>query len=327
MSIEGGKSAATQRYAAMGLCVESDFVLPWVPLAAARRPVDVEFVRGRRFPSPQPNARHIGSKSGKLGAIHGFEDCSGLHALVHGVGRYWIRPGGETVTYVLNEDVDLADAQHWFCSLVLGVASLQQRRIVLHASGVVVADRGVAFVGNGGTGKTTLAASFGREGQPLLSEDALPVRIAPDTVHAVPFLPGIRLWRESIDRLAGSERHYQRALSWLDKERIPVGGEWGAVCCDEVPLRVIYDLSPAEGHEGIDITETTGVAKVMRLVSSVYFANALSAEGQVGLVEDAERLGRFVRLRRLTYSRTFEALPALRAAILCDLDAVGRGLA
>ncbi len=60
---------------------------------------------------------------------------------------------------------------------VVPYSSYIQKKAVLHASAVVVADNAVAFVGESGAGKSTLGEGLNDLGFPTLSDDLLPCRI------------------------------------------------------------------------------------------------------------------------------------------------------
>ena len=308
------------------MCVETDFDFALLPAAGDSRLVDLEFVRGHCFPPASAAARHFGSSASTPGALSGFEDENGVQIQIGSVGRYWLKEGTRVMSYELDQCCSHADAQHWFSGFVLGVVAQLQQRTVLHASAVMIDGKGVAFIGVGGTGKTTLAASFGRVGVPVLSEDSLPVRVEPEGVVATPYVPGIRLWPQSLAELGGTDSSYDLALSWQLKRRVPIGGEWGRVAQEEAPLGAVYDLSPNLAGSGeIVVDEITGAEKVMRLVGSTYFAEVLSPLQQVKLMDRLKVVADAVRMRRITYPRTFEALPALREAISRDATEVAHG--
>ncbi len=60
------------------------------------------------------------------------------------------------------------------CLRLSGIAS---RLLVLHAAGLSQSGRGVLLIGQGGAGKTTLAAALNAEGFGLLGDDVIPVNL------------------------------------------------------------------------------------------------------------------------------------------------------
>jgi hypothetical protein len=76
----------------------------------------------------------------------------------------------------------------WVRSVVPFSAALRGR-LTLHASGVALQGRAVAFVGESGAGKSTLALAFQQGGCEILADDLLPVRFAEG---GGPFIPDLR---------------------------------------------------------------------------------------------------------------------------------------
>lgn len=67
----------------------------------------------------------------------------------------------------------------------------------LHASGAVVGDRAVLFVGDSGMGKSTTAGFFARSGCPLLTDDFAALRSDDGQIWIDPGYPSVRLFMDS----------------------------------------------------------------------------------------------------------------------------------
>jgi hypothetical protein len=65
--------------------------------------------------------------------------------------------------------------------------------LVLHAGAVSIDGRAVAFFGDTGGGKSTLAGSFHAAGYPLLTDDSLVITVEGGAPRARPTYPGLRL--------------------------------------------------------------------------------------------------------------------------------------
>lgn len=102
-------------------------------------------------------------------------------------------------------------------------------RLVLHASAVEANGRALAFVGQSGQGKTTMATLMCADGYPLVADDLLPVDPRGDQVMCVPTATELRV-REKVEELLGrfddgvprrrtvDERHAVAALTTRAKE-------------------------------------------------------------------------------------------------------------
>lgn len=77
-------------------------------------------------------------------------------------------------------------------------------RIVLHASAVSTPVGAVAFLGEGGVGKSTLAAAFSTAGDALVCDDALVIAEGDGRPWATPSYPGLRLFPDVARQFFGS---------------------------------------------------------------------------------------------------------------------------
>jgi ABC-type multidrug transport system fused ATPase/permease subunit len=80
-------------------------------------------------------------------------------------------------------------------------------QLVLHASAVRLENgRSLAFLGNSGFGKSTLASSFHRNGAQLISDDSILLRPGDDGVTVIGGFPGIRLFPDSMHAVLNEVR-------------------------------------------------------------------------------------------------------------------------
>lgn len=193
----------------------------------------------------------------------------------------------------------------------------------LHASAVVIQDKAVAFLGNAGGGKSTLAASFLEAGDPLLTDDILPLSWHDGQTWATFGYPQMRLWPDEAQHFLGHYEDLERVLPTLSKRRVPVGpGGWGTFCDAAQPLACVYLPQRRSDTEGTEIA-ITPVSPRDALIELVRHSFAASIVEQLGL--QRQRLDLFaqmvqqVPMRRLVYPSGFEHLPRVRQAILEDL--------
>lgn len=99
---------------------------------------------------------------------------------------------------------------------------------VLHATCVAEHDHAIAFLGATGTGKSTMALGFCRDGAALVADDCLVVRTDGNDVVALPSYPSGRLREDSADTLFGeSAVTFSEAAS--GKRRVTLIGASGPV--------------------------------------------------------------------------------------------------
>jgi hypothetical protein len=110
----------------------------------------------------------------------------------------------------------------------------------LHASGVVVDGRAVAFLGTAGGGKTTTASAMVAAGHPFLVDDLLALDVRAGSVAAQAGYPMLRLLPEQVRHLLGVEPEaYPLVHPSFGKRRVPVA-DLGAFHAGPAPLHRVY---------------------------------------------------------------------------------------
>ena len=113
--------------------------------------------------------------------------------------------------------------EHLYLNQVLPLALSRQGKLVLHGSAVDIAGQGVAFLGESGRGKSTLAASFATEGTRFLTDDGLLLEWVDGRCMIIPSHPSIRLWEDSQEALVNSSAEMAPAVSFTSKARFLAG--------------------------------------------------------------------------------------------------------
>jgi hypothetical protein len=167
----------------------------------------------------------------------------------------------------------------------------------LHASAVAIGGQAVAFLGESGNGKSTLAAFLASEtdlGWQRLADDILPVELTANGFDALPHFPQLK----------------------LSPEDQPAGG-----IPERMPVRAIYVLDgPALERDEIEIrplgTQEATLAFVRHTIAARLFDKKLLAR-HLSFCADAAAC---VLVRRLGYLHDYDCLPAVRDAIAADLE-------
>lgn len=200
---------------------------------------------------------------------------------------------------------------------LLGVESL-------HATAVAAPAGAIAFVGEAGAGKSTLAASFHLAGMKSFCDDCL-VLHAQDgragRITATPGYPGVRLWDDSFVELTGKSEGGATVAHYTSKTRLL--GAAAGFGDQPLPLARLYLLQRSP---------VTAVAAptIERVAPAEAFPILVGASFPLDLTDYAMltrhfrfivRVAATVPIRRLTIPDDFAALPAVRAAVLADLEA------
>lgn len=217
--------------------------------------------------------------------------------------RGWPAPGVSSPT-----------VEHLYLNQVMPLALSRQDKLVLHGSAVEIGGQGVAFLGESGRGKSTLAASFASEGARFLTDDGLLLAWASDRCMILPSHPSIRLWEDSQDALIGQSAAIAPAVSFTSKARFLAGPDI-AFCDDARPLRRVFFLG--EGDALVPTIEPLRPAEA--LIELVKHSFLLDIEARDMLARHFDEVSRLAALPvyfRLDYPRAYQDLPTVREAII-----------
>ena len=204
--------------------------------------------------------------------------------------------------------------QHLYLNQVLPLALSKQRKLVFHASAVELNRGAAVFLGVSGSGKSTLAASFATNGYRFLTDDGLLVEERGGGFEAHPSHPSVRLWEDSQEVLIRQAERLAPPVQYTPKARI-LAGDGIAFCNQPRPLRRLYFLA----DDGARVPVLTPMKASEALIELVRHSFLLDVEEQEMLAYHLDRLSALVREPRhyrLDYPRRFDALPAVRSAIL-----------
>ena len=161
------------------------------------------------------------------------------------LGSWWIRPRHREVRYALETGV----SREAFLDLLLGpVVSLLltvEGSDPLHGCAVQVGKEALAFLGQPGTGKSTMAAAFVLAGHRLVVDDLLTLQWRGSRPWVMPGYPEIRLWPGSGKRLIPAFSRLPRVVPTASKRRLDPRRFTGGFAHGPVALRAFYELRRA----------------------------------------------------------------------------------
>ena len=173
-------------YKAYGLCIHSEIELP--ELLPWNRVADVTIQIGFRV-----------QNSSKQGLFSPF--CGTLE----GIGKFHIQDGRKIIIEPFGDD--MAQLRPAILGPALTVVLRQRGLLVLHASCVNVDNRAIAFMGNSGWGKSTLAAAFHHQGHPILTDDVMAIQSDGTAPLVIPGFPQLKLWPDAADSFGHQPGH------------------------------------------------------------------------------------------------------------------------
>ena len=231
-----------------------------------------------------------------------------------GLADFTVSFNGRDVTAIPVPGVSEQTVEHLYLNQVLPLALSRQRKLVFHASAAEIEGGAVAFMGQSGKGKSTLAASFATSGYRFLTDDGLMVEPRGSGYQVMPSHPSIRLWLDSKTALIAPDIPTAPALEFTSKARF-LAGDRIAFCDEPRPLRRVYLLGDGSAAELRFQPMKPGEA----LVELVKHSFLLDIEERTLLAAHFEELsalaGRPIYFR-LDYPRRYGDLATIRAAIV-----------
>lgn len=247
------QSAEPENYAAFGLRIRSAVALPELQRAPAGDAPDVEIL--------------LGPLDGPAG--HGdFEIDPDLFRLrIDGIGRFEAR-GGTRLVIDPEAGARPAEVRAYLLGTMLGALLQQRGMLALHASAVTTKDgKAIAFVGESGAGKSTIAMALNARGHPLLCDDVCAVTTSGDGATAWPGVRRLKLWSQSIEAGGGSVEGLEPVLQREGKYELPAEriAEHGPHNLGAVIL-----LGPKNGADAARIERLRGADALQVLVSHTF---------------------------------------------------------
>ena len=168
---------------------------------------------------------------------------------------------GSTVIAHPAPGTDESTVEHLYINQMMPLALSRQGRPAYHASVVTVPGGAVAFLGETGMGKSTLAASFALGEATFLTDDALLIEEIDGGCLAMPSHASLRLWEDSVEALGSEANPLADPVSYSTKARL-LAGDALAYTDEPQPLLAAYVL---EQHDTTDVTinALTGLDRYM----------------------------------------------------------------
>jgi hypothetical protein len=228
-----------------------------------------------------------------------------------------IDPEGEAVRPCPAPGTSRETLTHLLIDQVLPRVVAHRGHPVLHAAAVQISpEAAVAFVGETGRGKSTLAAIFARAGASLLSDDAIVLCDDGEKISALATYPSLRLWPDSLERLYRERPDVSPMAGYSTKQRIRRPFPNGSAA-EPVPLVGYYllDLATPDSDAVASIDPVTPRESVIPLLSSTFQLDVTDRRRTSRLFEQTTSLADRVPAFKLRYRRGFQQLPAVHEAV------------
>ena len=201
---------------------------------------------------------------------------------------------------------------------VLGFVLRLRGVVSLHASAVVVDGQAVAFMGQVGAGKSTLAALFAAHGYPVITDDVLPLLRQEDAWWVHPGYPRLRLWPPSIEAVNRKPDGLPLVVPGWDKRYLDLDTAFYPRPLPLARVYILVDWQPAP-HLAPRLERAGPQEALFDLMPHTYTNYLLDRAMQAhefGILSD---LAQSVPVYRVTAPNALDWLPMLCDRILDEL--------
>ena len=186
---------------------------------------------------------------------------------------------------------------------VLGALLQQRGQLVLHGSAVAIADGAVAFLGDKGWGKSTVAAALYSRGYGIVADDITAVDVSTGCPMVQPGFPQLKIWPDTAVSLGDALETLPQLHSQSEKRARRVDRGFPQA---PLPLRAIYVLAQGTTPK----LEPLAFGKAfLELVRHSYRTELLGANGASSHFLQCASITKSTRIRYLRIPRSLSILP------------------
>jgi len=305
-------AAARRVYSLYGLTIRSEVPLTYPKQNAADEPdVQLQWASEKWFAA----ARQRNSEADIFNGWYDYAvlDDGSVFVRYPGYCQFVVSPDGNQIACGLLENATSEWFQTYLLGAVLSFALLKKGEEPLHATAVIVNGEAIAFSGDSGRGKSTLATSFMSAGYPLLTDDLLRLR---SDANALIAFPGPSRLKLLPDTAAAFERGRGVAPD-PEGGKLILGLGPHEAHRDPVPLRALYVLErPVSGQSDVEIRNLSRSEAFVALVANTFNTQVTDPDRLSRQFTAARAIVDRLPVRSLSYPRQLELLPQVRDQIL-----------
>lgn len=319
--IETMKQCETYKFC--GLVIESNTPLPELPRADGGSAECVFYLAPQQKTGRAANQwfQHHRSPAGRIWLSLGQQGPDYLLRFPN-LGDFLVSRDTKLVRCYPFPEVPLHTTRHLFLDQVMPLVLSGRRRLVLGASAVASRKAGVAFLGEPGQGKSTLALSFCKEGFSLVADDALLLQEEGEDLLGVPSYPGLRLWPDAVSALFERSPTVNRVVHYSEKGRLG-DNEWPPFCTEPARLTHMYLLASSrkesQREESVTISPLSPQEVFIELTRRAYILDVRDHEMLRHRFDCISRLAIRPLFYRLAYPHNYSFLGAVQDAVLRHL--------
>jgi len=276
-------------------------------LADERLPARDRYVGEAQSPDAAPSVRFAEALDR---AFYRFSYADGTRIVVD--------RAGDNVWATVPEGATVEDTGTYLLGPTMGFVLRLRGLVCLHASAVEIGGAAVAFAGEAGAGKSSLAAAFAQRGHRVLTDDVGALRLLDGRVHVAPAYPRVRLWPDSADALFGSRDALPRITPSWDKRYLDLNDGARRFADEPLALAAIYVLRRGRRDLSPSIQALDPRTALIELVPQMYSTRLLDGPMRAREFEFLSILVAAVPVLRLTCPEAFGRIHEVCDAVLRD---------
>lgn len=177
-------------------------------------------------------------------------------------GTFYISNGNQIVYNFIANKLSFNDYLH---SFITGLLLFQRGHLLLHGNSCIWTDQHIAFCGESGVGKSSLAAQFHKNGALFFCDEIICFdKLSNITLPGFPFL---RLWKNDLDYNKFNSSLVSKL--WNNEEKYKLDTSSQRVDVDK-ELDILIYLETDDSLNSPQLKEVTGTEKVTTFWSSYY---------------------------------------------------------
>lgn len=276
-------SPAPKQYLVYGLRIFCDQVIPdLIPVRSKGADLAVYFEHhGRNTGTGRRNHRlwyesYIKDADGEP-VLKIWEKSAGALSIEYSHGlAFHLNSTLSTMRVTGARSTNSADVASLLLGPVLGILLRLKGLTCLHASAVNFGGKALVFAGAEGSGKSTAAAIFAKNGHGVLTDDIVVLDHANGAFYVRPGYPALNLLSDSANWLHGS-RSAPSPEAETDKRRIVLGTNALQFQREPLPVRAVFILDGAESAINL-VNRLTAQESLIALATATYANRMLDAK-------------------------------------------------
>lgn len=291
-------------YSAFQLTIESEIDIPEMLPVVNGSEADLVIKRGKT-PERLVDPNFVGVR---------FQVCENEMLMqVDNIARFWVREGKEIIVEPFTAEEGAI--RLFLLGSALGVALLQQKKIVMHGSAIIKNNCAIALCGQSGTGKSTLSQAFCQKGYKLLADDLCVIEASADHFYVAPSFPQNKLWPDSLEYLNIRPKRLKRVRQELSKRIVPSN----CFHPSPSPLKAIFVLR-SDNLANTTLIAEKGINKTETLRKNSYRPFLIPRLGLLkSHFEAINKIGQKIPVYKLTrpmgFAQTVEVMDRIEEAV------------